>query len=224
MSNDEIIFNDPEEQDLESLLETHKAPVEEIDHAQVVHEVQKAAKAKSASKPQGESLQQHPGGHPSHQPRTDQKFCVGNKMLSKKEYDELFQAQDPSLYNFLLKAQKNPEIIDEAGPRACGGDPRWPDEEQLSAAVGHICPHCLRELDEEDCDLKSVGSLVYYGHNEAGEPLIWHYGCWMTQVLLWSRGNIDKAIEKFGGTALELLMWRKESGYSWTRLGMLRGD
>ena len=226
MSNDEIIFNDPEEQDLESLLETHAATEVEPSHTEIVAEVQKKAReAKSESKPQGESLQEHPGGAvPLPHEKRQQSFCVNGKMLSKAEYDAFCQNQDPDLYNFLLKAQRSQEIIDEAGPRACGGDPRWPDEEQLTQAQGHICPHCLRELDEEDCDLKQVGSLIYYGKDEAGEPLIWHYSCWMTQVLLWSRGNVAKACEKFGGTPLELLVWRKSSGYCWNRLGMVRGD
>ncbi len=222
MSND-IVFDDPSE--LGQLLESSKAPSVEIDHQEVVAQVQKNAKAKSAGKPQGESLQQHPGAVPlPHQSRENQKFAVNGQMLSKKEYDALFQAQDPNLYNFLLKAQRSPEIIDPAGPIPVGADPRYPIESELEAAVGHICSHCLREIEEEECSWKDVGTLVYYGKNEAGEPLIWHYGCWMTQILLWAKGNAEKACEKFGGTILELLVWRRESGYNWQRLGMVRGD
>jgi hypothetical protein len=221
MSN-ELSFDNPDE--LAGLLEEGQA-VEVIDHQEVVAQVQKNAKAKSAGKPQGESLQQHPGAIPLPHEKRQQSFSVNGKMLSKAEYDLYCQGQNPDLYNFLLKVQKLPEIIDPDGPQAVGGDIRAPDMEALSAAVGHICPHCQREIEEEECSsFKDIGTLIYYGNNESGEPLIWHFGCWETQILLWTRGNAEKAAEKFGGTILELLVWRRESGYNWQRLGMVRGD
>ena len=101
--SDDIVFDDPSE--LGQILESSKAPSVEIDHQEVVAQVQKKARdaqplARSKAIPAD-----HPGGHPlPHEPR-EQKFALGNKMLSKSEYDQYCQNQDPDVYNFLLKAQ-----------------------------------------------------------------------------------------------------------------------
>ena len=211
------------DEDLGGLLQEGQASViEPQSHAEIVKEVQKAARDAQPSKA---IPAEHPGSKPLPHEKRDQKFAVDGKMLSKAEYDQYCQNQDPDVYNFLLKAQKLPEIIDEAGPRAVGGDSRAPQLQELEDSVGKVCPHCQSPIEAEETSWKDVGSLIYYGKDEAsGEPLIWHFGCWMTQVLLWTKGNAEKAAGKFGGTILELLVWRRESGYNWQRLGMVRGD
>jgi len=208
-----IIFNDPDSEELDELLESDEALEEQKDHAQVVREVQQAAK-----NGQPEKERWHPSGPCFRAESADAEnmFAVNGKMVPESELQAA--QEDPDLYTFLFEKQKIGLQPDPEGCRIVGGDPRDPDLSELESVIGRVCPFCGEMITEDETQVRDMGSLVSYG------PDVWHWEHLALMALLVCKGHYQQASEKFHLPMEDLKAMRtlEFRSLSWGRLGWRR--
>lgn len=216
MSNieDEILFEDPDEDEeaLDELLESDQA-TEEVDHQEIVKEVQQVAKSD-----QTERKRWSPAGacFPGAEIADDSpRYCQDGIMVDMPSNETC----DPGSMNLLLAKQKEKLEPDEAGPIPLGGsyrDPR-PDELQQVLEDELSCPFCNEKFTEEDCNPSDLGQLVSYNSK------VYHWSCLALWMLVLCKGHADKAAEIFHCDLRD--MRAVKSSYAcipWGRLGWRR--
>jgi len=204
-----------EDEELDSLLgSADEALDEQKYHAQVVREVQQAAK-----NGQPEKERWHPSGPCFRGEIIDEEklFCVDGKMVPESQLQAA--QEDPGLYNFLFMKQKEHLEPDPEGCRIVGQDPRDPDLSELESVIGRTCPFCGEKITEDEATVSDMGSLVFYG------PDVWHWEHLALMALLVSKGHYLPAAEKYHLPLEDLKAMRtlEFRSLSWGRLGYVRG-
>jgi len=204
-----------EDEELDSLLgSADEAPDEQKDHAQVVREVQQAAK-----NGQPEKERWHPSGScfRAESADTEKIFAVNGKMVPESQLQAA--QEDPELYTFLFEKQKAGLQPDPEGLRIVGGDPRDADIEELESVVGRTCLFCGEKITEDEATVSDMGSLVFYG------PDVWHWEHLSLMALLVCKGHYRQASEKYHLPLVDLKGMRRLEfrSLSWGRLGYVRG-
>ena len=215
-NKEEIIFEDPEEKELNELLDADEAP-EQVDHAQVVADVQKAAKKDHPVEEEKKRWAPAGAGFRAESADSEQMFCVDGKMVKESELQAA--QEDPEMYNFLLMKQKQPLEPDQEGLRIVGQDPRDPDLDELESVIGRKCPFCGLPIEEDEATTSQMGSLVFYGAD------VWHWEHLALHALLAFRGHYQQAAEKYHLPLEDLKAMRtlEFRSMSWGRLGYVRG-
>jgi hypothetical protein len=204
-----------EDEELDSLLgSVDEAPGEVHDHAEIVREVQQAAKNGLPEKERW-----HPSGpcFRAESADTEKMFAVNGKMVPESELQA--SQEDPELYTFLFEKQKAGLQPDPEGCRICGGDPRDPDLSELESAIGRVCPFCGEKITEDETQVRNMGSLVFY------EAECFHWEHLALMALLVCKGHYQQAAEKYHLPLEDLRAMRtlEFRSLSWGRLGYVRG-
>lgn len=230
--SEEILFTNPEEQDLESLLETHKAPSVEIDHQEVVAQlVKKTQRLPAGNKDQGVPAETGPRDRskdrswaiPGQLPRDAEKvYCVDGQMLPASEAKAILSQEiDPESFNFLIQKQKQP--LEPAELSIVGKDRRYPDVEECDSVIGHKCKFCGEEISQSEASWREIGGLVFYGQDSEGLPQVFHWSCLSLWCLLLEKGHPRKAAEKFNLDPDEITSMKMfYRSIPWGRLGFAR--
>jgi len=203
---------------LDELLESDEAPGEgQKDHAQVVAEVQKAAKN---GQPVEEDRKRWSPSGPCFRAEsadTEKMFAVNGQMVPESQLQRA--QEDPELYTFLFEKQKAGLEPDQDGLRIVGQDPRDPDLDELENVIGRICPFCGEKITEDEATVSDMGSLCFYG------PDVWHWEHLALMALLVCKGHYHQAAKKFSLPLEDLRAMRtlEFRSLSWGRLGYLRG-
>ncbi len=190
----EILFEDPDdeilehedEEALDELLESDQA-TEEVDHQEIVKEVQQVAKSDQAERkrwsPSGACI---PGAELV---ENSSRYCQDGVMVDQPSNE----TTDPDSMNWLLALQKKKLEPYEAGPIPIGGSYRSPDYEALEQVMENelACPVCSEKFTEEDCDFHDLGQLVSYN------GVIYHWACLGLWMLVICKGHPDRASELF---------------------------
>lgn len=202
-NKEEIIFDDPEETELDELLDAETEKSHELDP---IPEPQ-ARWSPSGAGFRAEVIEDSP------------MYCVDGQMVDQLSAETV----DADSMNFLLAKQREPLEPDPDGAVPVGNCCRAIDYSELEEAVGKVCQFCDEEITEEEASPRGMGSLVYYGLDERGQKKVWHWSCLGLFMLIICKGHPEKAAEVFHVDIRDLKALKTSyRSIPWGRLGWSR--